>query len=124
MFILFGTREADCFREVAAYTSLVPSSYFHSNFRAEVGMEIGTGYKASLYNTVTILDRFHCTSNWYAMVYIVTDLLHYSVLYSAVYQTWACLGSRSSLPSSTRLRRPFWPWVARRLLYFKGMIAV
>ena len=47
MFMLFGVR-AGCFREVAAYTNLVPSLYFHSNFQAEVRMEIGTGYKASL----------------------------------------------------------------------------
>ena len=44
MFVLFGAREADCFRD----TSLIPSPYFHSDFRAEVGIEIGTGYKASL----------------------------------------------------------------------------
>ena len=43
---------------------------------------------------------------------------------SAVYQTWACLGSRSSLPSSTLLRRPFCLWVAWSLPYLKGRIVV
>ena len=43
---------------------------------------------------------------------------------SAVYQTWACLGSRSSLPSSTLLRQPFCLWVAWSLLYSKERTAV
>ena len=43
---------------------------------------------------------------------------------SAVYQTWACLGSRSSPPSSTLLRRPFCLWVAWSQSYSKGRTAV